>query len=299
MDKSEYSINLRHVRISPSDPKSLPALEVVMKKVLFGLFWCVLFSSAPGSAQNDKLPKLTAEEIISKHIEAVGGKEKLSKFKSRIAIGTVKKENDPEGKMAIVSESPNRLSAVFILQSYDLKFIYDGQTGMMRPQLPRNFAAFDAKYREIVASGLMFNGISLYNLLLRLPDDAKLEAKGMKKVQRQDAYIVEVKRSKGEAMRLYFDASTFMWVRTDYGKAHVTREMRPFTNESVNQGSDEITVDFYIETSDFRDVEGVKLPFKFQQVVTLPIVRQSSSGTITGTITEYKHNERIDPAMFQ
>lgn len=269
-----------------------------MRRLLIGLF-CWAVASAPSFASEDKWPKLSATEIISQHLKAVGGADKLSKIKSRIAIGTVKKESDPEGRLAIVSEWPNRLSAVFVLATYDLKFVYDGQAAFLRPQLPRNFTAFDSKYREIVASGLMFNGMSLYNIITQLPADAKLEAKGMKKVKGQDAYVIEVKRQKGDAMRLYFDAGTFMWVRTDFGKAHVTRQMRTFSNDSVNHSEDELTVDFYIETSDFREVDGVKLPFKFQQVLTAPILRQSTSGTITGTITEYRHNQLIDPTMFQ
>jgi hypothetical protein len=100
-------------------------------------------------------------------------------------------------------------------------------------------------------------------------------------------------------MRLYFDAQSFMWVRTDYGKTHISSEIRPFTNEPATHGGDELTVDFYIETSDFRDVDGVKLPFKFEQVISVPILRQATSGLITGTITEYRHNEAIDPQMFQ
>jgi hypothetical protein len=58
-------------------------------------------------------------------------------------------------------------------------------------------------------------------------------------------------------------------------------------------------VDFYVETSDFREVDGVKLPFKFEQVVTYPILTQKRVGTLTGTIVEYRHNVEIDPKMFK
>ncbi len=75
--------------------------------------------------------------------------------------------------------------------------------------------------------------------------------------------------------------------------------MQPFTNEAVSRGEDDVIIDFYIETSDFRDVNGLKFPFKFEQVLTAPFLRQSKSGTITGTITEYRHDEVIDPKMFQ
>jgi hypothetical protein len=67
----------------------------------------------------------------------------------------------------------------------------------------------------------------------------------------------------------------------------------------VPHGEDEMTVDYYFETSDFREADGVKLPYKFEQVVTAPILRQKKAGSISGTITEYRHNVAIDPKMFQ
>jgi hypothetical protein len=60
-----------------------------------------------------------------------------------------------------------------------------------------------------------------------------------------------------------------------------------------------MSVDFYFDTSDFRDVEGVKLPFKFEQVVTYPIITQKRVGTLSGMIVEYRHNVTIDPKMFK
>lgn len=250
-------------------------------------------------ANDDKKPALSAAEIISQHLDAAGGKQKLLQFKSRVAIGTIKKENEPDARMAIMSEAPNHVAAAYIFVNYDWRLAYDGSKTAFRPKLPRNYAAIESKYREMLASGLMFNSISLYNLLLQPAKGVMFEAKGLKKVRDRDAYVVEVKRSKADSMRLYFDARSFMWVRTDYGKIHISKEIKPFTNEVVPHGEDELTVDFYIETSNFRDVDGIKLPFKFEQVVTSPILRQSRSGTITGTINEYRHNEPINPTMFQ
>jgi hypothetical protein len=243
---------------------------------------------------------LTADEIISKHLEAAGGKEALSKFQSRIAVGTVKKENEPEAQMAIVSESPNRVSAVFVFNKYDWQLTYDGTKSFIRPLLPRDLSPIQDKYQEVLSSGLMFNSISLYNLLIdREPSGTKLEAKGMKKIKDRQTYVVDIKRSKGASARLYFDAATFMWVRTDYGKVQISKPMGQFTNAVVPHGEDELSVDFYFETSDFRDVDGVKLPFKFEQVVTYPIIQQKKVGILYGTIVEYRHNVTIDPKMFK
>ena len=178
--------------------------------------------------------------------------------------------------------------------------IYDGNKSFLRPALPRTVSTLTDKYQDILASGLMFNGISLYNLIANNnSSQLKVENKGMKKVGGRPAYVLQLKPAKGDAMKLYFDAETFMWVRTDYGNASVSRQMGTFTNDIVGQGAGETTVDFYIETSDFREVDGVKLPFKFEQLMTVPILRQKAIGTIVGTIREYRNNIEIDPKMFQ
>ncbi|MDT7807086.1 MAG: zinc protease [Acidobacteriota bacterium] len=269
------------------------------RRILTPLFLLLCLCVSGASVKGDEKGP-TADEIINKHLEAVGGRAALAKFKTRVALGTIKKEDEPEGKMAIMSEAPNRLSVFYGFRDYSLQMIYDGKGAYIRPALPRQVSYLTDKYQEMMASGLMFNGISLYNLLAASePGTLKFEAKGTKKVDGRTAYVVQVKPPKGSAMRLYFDTETYMWVRTDYGKASVSKEMGTFTNDVVNQGGSELTVDFYVETSDFRDVDGVKLPFKFEQVMTAPIMRQKATGTIIGTIREYQHNVKIDPNMFQ
>ena len=259
---------------------------------------CSVCVAAAASGDDEK--KLTGDEIIAKHLAAVGGREALARLKTRIALGTIKKESEPEGRMAIMSEAPNRVSAYYNFRDLDLRMIYDGDKAFIRPILPRNLQEIGDKYHDMLASGLMFNQMSLYNLIAAgAPGEWKIEAKGMKKIDGRQAYVVQLKPKKGDAMKLYFDAETFMWVRTDYGRASLSKEMGAFTNDVVNQGGSEVTVDFYIETSDFRDVDGVKLPFRFEQVMTAPILKQQSVGTIVGIVREYQHNVKIDPRMFQ
>ena len=243
--------------------------------------------------------KLTGDEIISKHLAAVGGREALAKFKTRVAVGTVRMESEPEARFAVMSE-PNKLSVFYGFRDFDLRMVYDGKTAWVRPAMPRQVANLTDKYQQMLASGLMFNSMSLYNLIESShPGELKFEAKGLKKVDGKPAYVVQLKPAKGSAARLFFDAESFMWIRTEYGSASVSKEIGGFTNDIVNQGGSETTVDFYIETSDFREVDGVKLPFKFVQVLTSPILRQKAIDTISGSIREYLHNGNIDPKMFQ
>jgi hypothetical protein len=254
--------------------------------------------SAGAMAADDK-QALSATDIIEKHLAAVGGKEALSKLKTRVAIGTVRKENEPDAKMAIMSEAPNRVTAHYIFQNYDWQLTYNGKDTVFRPTITKEASEVEHKYREMLATGAMFNSISLYNLLTSGDATVKYESKGTKKVKGRPAYAVDVKRSKGPTLRLYFDAETFMWVRTDYGRVSYTKQMGAFTNDVVQHGEDQTEVDFYFETSDFREVDGVKLPYKFEQTVAFPIIKQKKAGTIIGRITEYRHNVAIDPKMYQ
>ena len=251
-----------------------------MKRSAASLF-CLLAQAA--SRPDDKQAP-TGAEIIKKHIEAVGGKEALAKIKSRIAIGTVRKENEPDANIAIMSEAPNRVSAMYVFKDYTWQLTYDGSTSLFRPLVSKEASAVEAKQREMLATGAMFNSMSLYNLLTQSGSD---EPK------------FDVKRDKLPSLRLYFDAETYMWVRTDFGAVTYTKGMGTFTNDITQHGEDQTDVDFYFESSDFKEVDGVKLPFKFEQVVAFPIIRQKRAGTIVGTIKEYRHNVPIDPKMFQ
>jgi hypothetical protein len=262
---------------------------------LFSLMMLAVCSSAAFARQD----KLTAADIIQKHLAAVGGKEALSKIKSRVAVGTVRKENETDARMAIMSEVPNRVSAIYVFQNYTWQLSYDGKQAIFRPTISKEASVIEKKYREMLATGAIFNSISLYNLLTEDDADVKFEARGTKKVKGRQAYVVDVKRSKGPALKLYFDTENFMWVRTDYGRVSYTKAMGGFTNDIVQHGEDQADVDFFIETSDFKEVDGLKLPFRFEQTVAFPIIRQKSAGTIVGTISEYKHNVSIDPKMFQ
>ena len=247
-----------------------------------------------GFAADDK-EKLSAAEILGKHEAAIGGKEALGKIKSRVAIGTARKDNDAAAPMAVMSEAPNRVSAIYQFEGFNWQLIYDGSKSIVRPMLARGNAPVMRKYEDMLATGTMFNDISLYNVVCQ--EDAgsiRFEAKGIKKLKGRPAYTVEMKRG-GDRELLYFDAESFMWVRTDYGSISFTKEGASL----VGPKDQEATYDFYVETSDFKQVDGVKLPFKFEIVATAPILKQKNVGTIVATISEYRHNITIDPKMFQ
>lgn len=259
---------------------------------------------AAAYAASDKPAALSAEEIINKHVAAVGGKDALAKFTSRIAIGTVQREGDSPARMAIMSEGSNRVSAMYLFSDLTWQLTNDSGKTIFRPLFKnRSLGPVQIRFEEMLASGTLFNDISLCNIINNPnglgTSGVKMEAKGTKKVRGKQAYVVELKREHGHPIQLFFDAETFMWVRTDYGEVRLSEQMQQFTNDVTSHSEDEVNDDFYLDTWDFRDVDGVKLPFKFEQVVSTPILKQRPVGTITGVITEYRNNAPIDPKMFQ
>ena len=270
-----------------------------MKRGLVPFASFTLLTLAVLASGADERPQLTGAEIVNKHIEAVGGKAALAKIKSRVAIGIAKKDSDSAVPVAIMSEAPSRISAIYQFEGFNWQLSYDGAKAIFRPMISHAAGVVMHKYEEMLASGTMFNSISLYNALAAGESaDVKFEAKGTKKVRNRPAYVVEAKQGKGQPVRLYFDSETFMWVRTEYGSVRITKDMGTFTN-TIEKKDQESTIDFYVETSDFREVDGLKLPFKLEMVATAPILKQRNVGTIVTTITEYRHNIPIDPKMFQ
>jgi hypothetical protein len=258
---------------------------------------CIFSLTAVAATRDDKM---SAEEILKRHLAAIGGKEAATKFKTRVASGTIKKENDPERKFAIASE-PGKIAALFYFQQYDWRLIFDGTRPHTRPEFNREYGMINNKYQEAIASGLMFNDLSLFNVVVNgVGAEAKFETKGTKKVMGKPAYVIEYRKDKKSSpRRLYFDTETFMWVRTDFGRATLTKGVGSFTNEAQIQEDQSAMVDIYVETSDFRDVDGVKLPFQLNFTVTAPIIRNTFFSNLKATVTEYKHDVTIDPKVYQ
>jgi hypothetical protein len=270
-----------------------------MKRVSYFALCTLLASLLTPVFASDEKEKLTGEEIITKHIAAIGGKDAILKFRTRVALGTARKDNDSAVNVAILSEAPNRVTGFYQFEGLNWQLTYDGTRSIFRPVFSRANVPVMQKYMDILATGTMFNDISLYNALVNAEaEGTKFEAKGTKKLKGKPAYLVEMKRSKGDIVRLYFDSETFMWVRSEYGTVRLTKPMSGFTNE-VTSKDEETTYDFFVETSEFKEVDGTKLPFRVEMIITAPLLKQKNVGTIVTVINEYKHNIEIDPKMFQ
>ncbi len=101
----------------------------------------------------------------------------------------------------------------------------------------------------------------------------KAELTGEDSVGDRKAYVIRLTAAAGQSVTRYYDQETFLL-------------LREAGNHDTPQGQMDIQADF----SDYRDVDGVKAPFRIRQ--TLPV------GEIVFKLSEIKNNIEIDDAKF-
>lgn len=221
----------------------------------------------------------TADEIIEKHLAATGGRASLSKLTTRVSTGTISLSSplgELKGTVEQYNKKPNKtrtlikvdLSAVGAGQMVsDQRF--DGTDGFVLDALNGN--------RQITGDQLEAMRVGSFPtpLLTYKEAGATAELTGREKVGTSEAYVVQLKPKTGPGTRLFFDVQSFMLVRTAIS-----------INVPQLGGPIEQIVDF----SDFRDVDGVKIPFAIKSSNALQ--------TISSTLTGVKHNTEIDDSSF-
>jgi outer membrane lipoprotein-sorting protein len=220
----------------------------------------------------------TADEIVEKHIAAIGGRAALSKLTSRVANGSIAistPAGEFSGPIEVMNQAPNKartlinldLSAVGVgKMTIDQRF--DGLTGYAMDTLQGN--------RDITGDQLesMRNGYFPTPLLNYKQNGIAVELTGKEKVGDREAYVLVLKPKTGPSVRQFIDATSFLLIRQVQ-----TLDIPPV-------GPLEQTVDF----SDERDVDGIKVSHK--------LAATSSAQNFTVTLTKVEHNKAIDQSLF-
>lgn len=220
----------------------------------------------------------TADEVIEKSLAAMGGRAAFTKIKSRSATGAIvlsTPAGDINGTVEVLNAAPNKsrslikadLSALGAgLLTIDQRF--DGHTGYVLDSLQGN--------RDITGNQLdnMKNGSFPHPYLNYKELGISAKVTGKEKVGDREAYVVLFDPSSGSEVRNFIDVETFMPLKV------VIKVELPQIGE-IEQTN---------ELLDYRDVDGVKLPFR---------VRASSSvQNYTITLDKVTHNVPIDEALF-
>lgn len=197
------------------------------------LFPITLMSSTVATAQ-----KMKAEDVIAKHLESLGPAAARTDAKGRVAIGTSRASfkarnaiGSIDGRAVVASLNQKAMLAlVFNSPSYiGEKFGFDGKkltVGYSTPGRRTALGLFILNYGEIFKEGLMGGTLTSTWPFLNLQERAaKLEYSGTDKINDKPVHKLTYLPKKGSDVKisLYFDATTFEHVRTQYDRTISSR----------------------------------------------------------------------------
>jgi len=234
-----------------------------------------VIKSLPPLPPHDPIPPTaglpTAEQILAKYFAAVGGQEAAAKFKTTVMKGTVEFENRLEGRNAqlevtlkapdkylVTQTSPQGVSVIGV----------DGETVCVgNGKRSRKLSGYTSEWVRRTAV--------FYAPIKVIEQPTQMKVMGTEKIGDRETYVVSVVVNPDVTRRFFFDTQTGLLLR----QLTTTRTMLAPLPEQV---------DF----DDYRDVDGIKLPF---------MIRSSNTATYdtsTRRFTEIKHNLTVDDKAF-
>ena len=191
--------------------------------------------------------------ILDRYLEASGGLHALEKISNRVSTGTVEMTSlGVSGTVEFVEQSPNKSSVIINAPGLGvMQKTYDGSHGWLQDPV-QGIIRFTGLGLEMIREGAIFNKPAR---LKELFPSAILM--GKEKLGDKDVYVVRMGFEKW-----YFEVEGGLLLR----KGNIYYE-------------------------DYREVDGIKLPFKLRDEVL-------AGAGIIYQLTEVKHNVKIDEAKF-
>lgn len=219
-------------------------------------------------------PAQTVDEIIKKALDARGGIDKIKAVQSERITGTVSFSEGIEGTLVLELERPHKLHSEVTVDGQRVLRVYDGKSAGWTI----NPFSGNKEVEEMPADELK-----------EMPDESdadgplvdykakgsQVELVGKEEAEGKPVYRLKVTSKSGEVRSYVIDGTTFLTTKWE-GVRKVEDKELPW--EST--------------LSDYRDVQGLKFPFK---------IEQGSPGTEysqTLTIEKVELNPKIDESHF-
>jgi carboxyl-terminal processing protease len=206
------------------------------------------------SRKSSGLP--SADEVIEHYLAAIGGRSALEKLNSRISRGSVELQSmGLTGTAEIYEQAPDKSTMIINVDGLGtIQQTYDGTIAWLQDPL-------DGYIRFAPPTAAAIRNNALFQRELRFKEiHSGLKVVGKDKVDNHEVFVLSSTSSFGE--QWYFDVKTGLLLRKG---------------------------NTYYE--DYRDIDGVKLPFK--------VTDNASYGFgVVVRLDEIKHNVAIDPSKF-
>jgi len=231
---------------------------------------CIRRSSTESPAASPSpTEQAVVDQILQRYEQALGGSEAIDAIKSYRMKGTFQL-GSMTGIMENWEKEPNKsLTVVEFPNIGALKKGFDGETRWVQTPIGTYSDSSPDEIAELERDAHVYNAGRIQDLF----ESMKLERKA--RLSGRDVYMVEGKPAKGPAEMLFFDVENGLLVRWDMARRKEGRG----------------TVFVKVHLDDYKDVGGVKVPFKIRFVF--------ESFTFTVQVDELEHNIPIDDAMFK
>lgn len=262
--------------------------------------------------------KLTLTELIAKHLESIGTAEARArvngtKIKGNATV-TVKLcgEGQVDGQVMMAShDAANLINMNFEMAAYPQEALrYDGTkltVSHLRPGtrtcLANFFLTHDVVFREGLVGGVLSESWSLLNVQERNP---KLEYGGLKKIDDKELHVLKYNPRKGSDLKivLYFDATSFRHVRTDYSRTIYATEQRriapggPNLPPATNQQASAARIEAREEFEDFKEESGLNLPHTYKFHLSIQSETRPAIVDWVFNLKDYTFTTPLDAADF-
>jgi photosynthetic reaction center cytochrome c subunit len=231
----------------------------------------------PDELEPPEQPSTTAvspDQIFNKYIQALGGAQRLASVTSFVGKGTYE-GFDTEGDkfpVEVYAKAPNERTTIVHLRSGDNVRVFDGRNawntsaGTLLPVPVFMLTGGDLEGAKIDAA-LSFPG-QIKQMFMNWKTGFPLTS-----VNDQDVDIVQGTNPDNTPVKLYFDKKTGL----------LLRQVR-YTDTALGLNPTQVDYD------DYRDVSGVKMPFKIETTWT--------DGRSTIVFTDLRGNAAIDASKF-
>jgi len=217
----------------------------------------------------------TADEIIDKHIKAMGGIDKLKSVKSIKATGKMK-AGPMEFPATMLKARPDQFRMDFTVQGMTGTQAYDGTSGwsVMPFMGKKDPEKMTEEMQKDMKDEADFDG----PLVDYKAKGNKVELVGKEDVQGSPAYKLHLTTKNGTESNLYLDAETYLLIKSESKRKIQGQEVE---SETI--------------IGDYKDVDGMLFPYSMESRRKGAPAGASQSITIE----KYELNPKIDAAQFK
>ncbi len=249
--------------------------------------------------------KITADELVAKHLDSIGTTADRAATKTLIAVGdaevkSVTKITTPVlGRIVVASEGEKVFWGLGLNSAdYPLeKFSFDGKdakTAVIRLGIRSTLGGFVEANGLMLRQGLFGGTLGTHWTMLNLADrKGKLSMDGTKKIDGKEAYVVGYSPKGGGdvEVKLYFDKETFRHIRTEYKRISSAAIGRtPDASSRFSENRITLTEDF----GEFKTEGKLTLPH-YYHVSYIATGNSNGSTNIEWTfkLTEFAFNQEM------